>query len=85
MHGGSVTGGSNYGSVIQNVTGCFSAGGIWKYFHAADLGGSPVNSVSSVAFNASNHWTGTSESIGSDTAFNILPPYKVAYCFRRLS
>ena len=35
-------------------------------------------------FLASRGWSGTSESIGSDTAFSILPPYSVAYCFKRV-
>ena len=38
-----------------------------------------------IEFKASRNWTGTSESIGSGTSINILNPYKVAYCFIRLS
>lgn len=33
---------------------------------------------------ASRGWSGTSESIGSDTEFSLLPPYSVAYCFKRV-
>ena len=42
------------------------------------------NGYYNLNFLASRSWSGTSESIGSNTAFEILPPYKVAYCFRRL-
>ena len=35
-------------------------------------------------FQASKKWSGTSQSIGSGTAFEILPPYSVAYCFKRV-
>ena len=37
-----------------------------------------------VGIKASDGWSGTSESIGSGTSINILNPYSVAYCFKRV-
>ncbi len=41
--------------------------------------------LTSISVTASSGWSGTSESKGSGTSINILNPYKVAYCFIRLS
>ena len=49
-----------------------------------------------IGFNASRHWWGVSQSIGSDTShshsftgtqttINHMNPYKVAYCFIRIN
>ena len=37
-----------------------------------------------LSLQASRNWSGTSESKGSDTAFSLLPPYTVSYCFKRV-
>ena len=38
-----------------------------------------------LTFDASKGWSGTSESKGSGTSIDIMNPYKVAYCFMRVS
>lgn len=38
-----------------------------------------------IKFQASNAWTGATSSVGSGTAFSNMPPYYVAYLWRRVS
>ena len=61
-----------------------AVGGIWAG-NVVTQGGNSTNKNHVMSFAASRNWSGTSESIGSGSSINILNPYKVAYCFIRLS
>ena len=72
-----------YNVILNN--GCFTALVGQAYIsHANDTSNTSHVRISVLRFNAANGWSGTSESIGSDTAFSILPPYSVVYCFKRV-
>ncbi len=67
---------------IAGGEGAFSSSKGWNAASVSCNGGSYQSDK--FAFKASSNWSGTSQSIGSNTAFDILPPYSAAYCFRRV-
>ena len=88
FHGGRVAGTQNGDStVLCSASGAFYPDAEYPKKFAASTTQiyDETSSFHYAVLKASGNWWGTSESIGSDTAFNLLPPYIVSYCFRRLS
>ena len=73
--------GSDDGAIsIWSDNSTVAGGGIFDYSGSGGWG-----RVALMNFYASRKWSGTSESIGSGSSIDIMNPYKVAYCFMRVS
>lgn len=44
-----------------------------------------LESKDNIKFTASKSWTGKTSAVGSNTPFDIMPPYITAYCWKRIS
>lgn len=82
-----------FGATVPNrhsntASGAFSGGTKPAGYNNSEYNSGTVSSTTPIYgynLNASNGWTGSTSSVGSGNSHNNMPPYLVAYCWKRVA